>query len=198
MLPLVVGSTLLIYDISDIKNIELMAEKLFRWKVSHIYSVPLIFYLLSKAPYIEQIGRQAYILMSGGYKLPASLRKRFEQKLKTPIFEGYGLSEASPVCTCQSRGKQFDSASIGPAMAHYQIKIMDETGTEVPRGEKGEIWFYGDNIMKGYFNRPEATGKKIVDGWLRTGDYGKQDRPAMYFSWVLKKDVQCCRQQGIS
>jgi long-chain acyl-CoA synthetase len=128
-------------------------------------------------------------MMSGGYKLPASLRERFEQKLKIPIYEGYGLTEASPAFTCQSPIKPFDKDSIGRVMVNYQVKIVDEAGNEVPFGQKGEIWFHGDTIMKGYFNCPEATKQKIAGGWLRTGDYGKLDKEGNVFFLGLKKKM---------
>ncbi len=189
VVPLVAGNSELICTISDILKVNLIAGEISRCQVSHIYSVPLIYYLLSRSPHIERIGRQAYMLMSGGYKLPASLRERFERKLTIPIYEGYGLTEASPAFTCQSPGKQFEKASIGRPMVNYVVKIVDDTGNEVAFGEKGEIWFQGDTIMKGYFNHPEATRQKISDGWLRTGDYGKQDKNGNVFFLGLKKKM---------
>jgi long-chain acyl-CoA synthetase len=189
VLPLTTGGSCAVCDLSDMTKANVLADEIVRRKVSHVYSVPLLFYLLSKSPRIGEIGRQVHLLMSGGYKLPAPLLERYERKLNIPLYEGYGLTEASPVCTCQNPLRQDDRASIGRPMADYRVRIVDDAGTELPSGRKGEIWFRGGNVMKGYFNRPDATKEKIVNGWLRTGDYGRQDRDGNVFFMGLKKKM---------
>ncbi|MBN2037231.1 MAG: AMP-binding protein [Chitinispirillaceae bacterium] len=186
VVPFIAGSSLLIGDVSDIFKLNHFAGEIARRKVSFVYSVPLIYHLLIRSPHIENICRNAHLLC-GGYKLPAPLRERYRQKLNAPIYDGYGLTEASPVCTCQEPDKPLNEGSIGRPMGHYRVIITDETGKKVPLGQKGEIWFKGDNVMKGYFNRPDATRKAIINGWLRTGDYGKQDENSNVYFLGLKK-----------
>jgi long-chain acyl-CoA synthetase len=188
VVPFIEGSSLLIADVSDLFKLNRFAGEIARRKVSFVYSVPLIYHLLIRSPHIETICRQAHLLC-GGYTLPASLRERYKQKLNVPLYDGYGLTEASPVCTCQEPGKPPNEGSIGRPMAHYRVKIKDETGNEVPFGQKGEIWFKGDNVMKGYFNCPDATRKAVINGWLRTGDYGKQDENGNVYFLGLKKKM---------
>ena len=184
--PLIAGGSFLICDISDMQKISLIIDDILQHKISFIYSVPLIYYLLSKSLHISEIGRQTYSMISGGYKLPAALRARFE-KLNIPIYEGYGLTEASPVCTWQRKMQNFHRDSVGMPIVNYQIRIIDESGNEVPRGAKGEICVFGDNVFKGYFRHSEATQKVLFNGWLHTGDYGKIDDPGNLFFLGLKK-----------
>ena len=187
--PLIDRGSILIVDISNSRRIDLIAGEICRYKTTQLYSVPLVYYLLSKSPHIESIGRQAYSLICGGYKLPPSLRARFEQKLKIPIYEGYGLTETSAGCTWQSRGSRDNNGSVGRAVRNCRVKIFDEANNEVPFGDKGEICVQGDNVTKGYFNHPEATRKAIINGWLHTGDYGKQDKNGNIFFCGLKKKM---------
>jgi acyl-CoA synthetase (AMP-forming)/AMP-acid ligase II len=187
--PLVAGGSIVIYDVSDTQSIHRIAENINELSVTHLYSVPLIYYLLSKASPIKSIGKQAYSLIVGGYKLPASVRSRYEQKLEIPLYEGYGLTEASPVCTWQCKGKRYDNNSVGLPMVNYKVRIIDAAGNNVPSGETGEICVSGDNIMKGYFNHPVATRQTIISGWLHTGDYGKQDKNGNVFLLGLKKKM---------
>ncbi len=186
--PVVGGGSLVIADISDIQNLSTIVDDLLVHNVSHIYSVPLVYYLLSKSSRMHEVCRQAFQLITGGYKLPASLRDRFERKFAAQLYEGYGLTEASPVCTSQSRSRPFAADSMGPALLDYQVGIFDDVGRELPSNEKGEICIRGGNVMKGYFNRPDATQKVLRGGWLHSGDYGKRDNTGnIYFLGLIKK-----------
>jgi long-chain acyl-CoA synthetase len=185
--PLVGGGSILIIDISNSRRIDLIAEELYRHKTTQVYSIPLLYYSLSKSPRIGDISRQAHSLICGGYKLPASLKSRFEQKCGIPILEGYGLTETSAGCLWQRRSEKYANGSIGRAVKNCRVRIFDEADNEVASGIKGEICVQGDTIMKGYFNCPEATRKALHDGWLHTGDFGKQDREGNVFFLGLKK-----------
>jgi long-chain acyl-CoA synthetase len=187
--PMVAHSSFLICDVAAMQKINHIAQNLCGHTVTHIYSVPFIYYMLSKSSLIGSIGRQAYSLISGGYKLPPSLRLRFEQKLGIPIYEGYGLTEASPVCTWNFKDEECELDSIGHPIKYCQVKIFDEINGEAPNNQKGEICIQGDNVMKGYFKHPEATKKAIINGWLRTGDYGKIDSEGNVFFLGLKKKM---------
>jgi long-chain acyl-CoA synthetase len=90
------------------------------------------------------------------------------------MYQGYGLSEATPIISANSQ-HEHKLGSSGKPMPRMDIKIVDDDLQEVPTGEKGEIIIRGGNVMKGYWKNPEATAETIVDGWLRTGDMGYID-----------------------
>lgn len=111
--------------------------------------------------------------IGGGALLDIELQKFF-YAIGIPIFQGYGLSEATPVISANSVHAH-KLGSSGRPVPNMEIKIVDEKLQEVPSGEKGEIIIRGGNVMKGYWKNPEATAKTIVDGWLRTEDMGYID-----------------------
>lgn len=114
--------------------------------------------------------------MSGGASLPVEILQRFQERFKTVIYEGYGLTECSPVCIENPFGKKTKPGSIGLPIPGFEAKIVDESGREVRCGEIGELVVKGPGVMKGYLNREEETQKTIVDGWLYTGDMAYKDQ----------------------
>ena len=186
--PLTGGGSILICDISTIRKLYRSAEEICRNKISHVYSVPIIFYLFSKSPHIDTISNQTYSIISGGYKLPSSLQMAFQRKWNSQIIEGYGLTESSAGCTWQCKGELNGVHSIGRAVSNYQVKIVNEINIDLPYNQKGEICIKGEGVMKGYFKHPESTKTSIINGWLHSGDYGTQDEKGhLYFCGLKKK-----------
>jgi Long-chain acyl-CoA synthetases (AMP-forming) len=111
--------------------------------------------------------------IGGGALLDIELQ-RFFYAIGIPMYQGYGLSEATPVISANTTHAH-KLGSSGKPVPHMDIKIVDDTLKGVPTGEKGEIIVRGGNVMKGYWKNPEATAETIVDGWLRTGDMGYID-----------------------
>ena len=110
--------------------------------------------------------------IGGGALLDIELQ-RFFFAIGIPMFQGYGLSEATPVISTNSPKPHWHRfGSSGKILIPLDLKIVDEEGREVPRGEKGEIIIRGENVMAGYWKNPEATAETIRDGWLHTGDMG--------------------------
>ncbi len=117
-------------------------------------------------------GGRMQFFIGGGALLDIELQRYF-CAIGMPIFQGYGLSEATPVICSNSSGKgNARFGSSGRTVEPMDIKICDEAGNELPHGETGEIVIRGENVMAGYWKNPEATAKTIVDGWLHTGDRG--------------------------
>jgi long-chain acyl-CoA synthetase len=187
--PLIGYGSLLVIDNGNAQRIDLIAEEISRHKTTQIYSIPLMYYLLSKSPAIRDISKQVHSLICGGYQLAGFLKSRFEQKCGIPLLEGYGLTETSAGCLWQQWGEKYANGSVGRAVRNCRVKIFDEANNEVHLNEKGEICVQGDNITKGYFNRPEATCKTIINGWLHTGDYGKQNENGDVFFLGCKKSM---------
>lgn len=111
--------------------------------------------------------------IGGGALLDIELQ-RFFYAVGIPMYQGYGLSEATPIISANTPHAH-KLGSSGKTMPDMDIQIVDDDLKEVPTGEKGEIIIRGGNVMKGYWRNPEATAETIVDGWLRTGDMGYID-----------------------
>ncbi len=118
----------------------------------------------------ETFGGRMQFLIGGGALLDIELQRYF-CAIGMPTFQGYGLSEATPII-CSNSGGHARFGSSGRTVVPMDIKICDDKGEELPIGETGEIVIRGENVMAGYWKNPEATAKTIVDGWLHTGDRG--------------------------
>ena len=127
------------------------------------------------------------ICVTGGAPMPVDFIPVFEQKFGVRIYEGYGLTEASPVCTLNRFEAVAMPGSIGTPLPGVDIKIVDDTGRELPRNETGEVIVRGDNVMKWYYKDEAATAAVIKDGWLYTGDLGRMDDENYIFLTGLKK-----------
>ncbi len=130
------------------------------------------------------------ICASGGASLPLEVLRGFEEAFDAKILEGYGLSETSPVASFNHPDRERKPGSIGTPMAGVEMKVVDDDGNDVPQGEPGEIVIRGHNVMKGYWNRPEATAESISDdGWFKTGDMATVDEDGYFFIVDRKKDL---------
>ena len=121
--------------------------------------------------------------VSGGASMPLELMRGFEKRFDCIILEGYGLSETSPVASFNHPDKERKAGSIGTPIEGVRMRCVDPEGNDVAPGEVGEIVIAGDNIMRGYWNRPEASAEAIRDGWFHSGDLGRIDEDG-YFSIV--------------
>ncbi|WP_430471720.1 long-chain-fatty-acid--CoA ligase [Thalassospira lucentensis] len=132
--------------------------------------------------------------ISGGAPLPVEVKHRFEEITGSKVVEGYGLTEASPVCTCNPVKGVNKEGSIGLAMpgAEIEIRSLEHHAQPVPLGEKGEVCVRGPQVMPGYWQNAAATEETFVDGWLRTGDVGYQDEDGYTFLVDRLKDVILC------
>jgi long-chain acyl-CoA synthetase len=129
------------------------------------------------------------LAVSGGAALPLVVLNDFKDKFDLKILEGYGMSEGSPVVTFNQPDVGFKAGSIGTPIWGVQVKLIDDEGNEVAQGEKGELLYKGHNVMKGYYNRPEANAATITDGWLHSGDIAIKDEDGFYFIVDRSKDM---------
>jgi long-chain acyl-CoA synthetase len=130
------------------------------------------------------------VCASGGASLPLELMRAFEEKFATMILEGYGLSETSPVASFNHPDRERKAGSIGTPIAGCEMKVVGDDGRDLPVGEVGEIVIRGVNVMKGYWNKPEATAEAIdADGWFRSGDMARADEDGYFYIVDRKKDL---------
>jgi long-chain acyl-CoA synthetase len=130
------------------------------------------------------------VCVSGGAALPVEVLRGFEEKFGCVILEGYGLSETSPVASFNHPGRVRKPGSIGTPVEGVEMRLIDDAGNTVPDGEIGEIAIRGHNVMKGYWNKPEATAEAMTaGGWFRTGDLARVDADGYYFIVDRKKDL---------
>ena len=131
----------------------------------------------------EGFGGRMKFFVGGGALLDIELQRYF-CAVGMPMFQGYGLSEATPIICANSMSHAIFGSS-GRIVTPLDLKICDEDGNEVPHGQKGEIVIKGENVMAGYWKNPESTAKTIVDGWLHTGDMGYVTDKHPGFLWVV-------------
>ena len=127
--------------------------------------------------------------ISGGSAMPVEVMKNFEKKFDCVVLEGYGLSETSPVASFNKPDQERKPGSIGTAVREVEMKLLDDDGGDVAQGEVGEIVVKGENVMKGYWGREEATAEAMQDGWFRTGDLARIDEDGYFFIVDRKKDL---------
>jgi long-chain acyl-CoA synthetase len=131
--------------------------------------------------------------LSGGASLPLTVLDAFQQTYDCPVYEGYGLTETSPVATFNQKDWPCKPGTVGRPIWGVEVEIARaELEGEIellPTGELGEVVIRGHNVMAGYLNRPEATAEVMVDGWFRSGDLGTKDADGYVSIVDRKKDM---------
>ena len=149
----------------------------------------------------ENFGGELRFFIGGGALLDKDLQK-FYVGVGIPMFQGYGLSEATPVIS--SNGPElYRFGSSGKLVKPIELKICDSEGCELPLGEMGEIVVKGENVMKGYWKNPEATAETVRDGYLYTGDLGYMTKEGLLYvkgrfkSLLISSDGEKYSPEGI-
>ena len=149
----------------------------------------------------EALGGKMKFFVGGGALLDIDLQ-RYYYAIGIPMYQGYGLSEATPIISANAPAKHILGSS-GKVVSPMEIKILDADGRELPYGEKGEIVIKGENVMAGYWKNPKATAETVVDGWLHTGDMGyMRDAEMLYVvgrfkSLLISADGEKYSPEGI-
>ena len=149
----------------------------------------------------QGLGGNMKFFVGGGALLDIDLQ-RYYYAIGIPMYQGYGLSEATPIISANSPAKHIFGSS-GKVVSPMEIKILDADGVEQPFGSKGEICIKGENVMAGYWKNPKSTADTIVDGWLHTGDMGyMRDSEMLYVvgrfkSLLISADGEKYSPEGI-
>ncbi|HEU4348566.1 MAG TPA: long-chain fatty acid--CoA ligase [Actinoplanes sp.] len=165
-------------------------EVLQRDRVTIMQGVPTMYVALLQFPGREDYDTSALRrCVSGGAALPLEVFRGFEEAFETIMLEGYGLSETSPVASFNHPDRERKAGSIGTPIEGVEFRLVDDDWNDVAETEVGEIAIRGHNVMKGYWNRPEATAEVFREGWFRTGDMARRDEDGYYFVVDRKKDL---------
>ncbi len=157
-------------------------------KVTYIAAVPRLFLGMIMHNDAEKYDVSSIdFCITGGSTMPPEFIPMFEEKFNVILREGYGLTEASPVCSVGRRDMAHKPGSIGTVIPGVEARAVDDRGNVVPRGEIGELVIRGVNVMKGYYKNEEATAQVIRNGWLYTSDLARIDEDGYIFLTGRKK-----------
>jgi Acyl-CoA synthetases (AMP-forming)/AMP-acid ligases II len=152
--------------------------------------VNVLFQGLLREPWFrENPPRSLSLTFAGGTALHPHVAEEWKKLVGSPIAEGYGLSETSPVVTTNPVSGEVRVGTIGVPMPGTEIRILDDNGQPLGYNEPGELAVKGPQVMKGYWNRPEATAEVMKDGWFRTGDIAVMDERGYIRIVDRKKDM---------
>ncbi|MGK5170638.1 long-chain-fatty-acid--CoA ligase [Geodermatophilus sp. CPCC 205761] len=161
-----------------------------RDRVTVFEGVPTMFSAMLHSPDRDRYDVSSLRLcVSGGSAMPVEVMRGFEEAFSCIVLEGYGLSETSPVASFNHPHAERKPGTIGTPIRGVEMRLVDDEGRDVREGDVGEIAIRGENVMKGYWNRPEETAKAIPDGWFRTGDLARRDADGYYAIVDRKKEM---------
>lgn len=157
--------------ITNPRDIPGFVKELKKQRIVALCGVNTLFNALMNNEHFKEVDFSALRLsVGGGAAIQGAVAKRWFETTGCHIIEGYGMTECSPLIAASRWDSTEHTGSIGVPVPNTDIRIMDDTGNEVPIGERGELWVKGPQVMKGYWNRPEDTAEVLHDGWMATGD----------------------------
>jgi long-chain acyl-CoA synthetase len=160
------------------------------YRITWLSGVNTLFHaLLNERWFVEHPPRHLRASVAGGMALYSAVAEAWRELTGTPVVEGYGLTESSPVLTFNPLGGTAKDGSIGIPVPSTDIRLVGDDGQPAPPGEPGEIVARGPQVMLGYWQRPEETARTLVDGWLHTGDIGTMDEDGYFRIVDRKKDM---------
>jgi long-chain acyl-CoA synthetase len=185
LLPLTVGGSMVL--VRSLHPPKAVIQEIYHRQATILPAVPSFFRTLASAQIPP--GFPLRICISGGAPLPLEILREFNRHMPIHLIEGYGLSEASPVVSLNPIAGPWKDGSIGVPIPGVEVTIQDDDGKLLPVGATGEVCVRGGNVMRGYWNQPEATDKALREGWLLTGDVGHRDADGYFYITDRKKDM---------
>ena len=181
------GTNLLITNPRDMPG---FVKELSKYKFSAITGVNTLFNGLLNTPGFKDLDFSTLKLsLGGGMAVQRPVAERWQEVTSTRLLEGYGLTECAPLVTISPYNQESYNGTIGLPAPSTDIKIMLDDGSEAKVGESGEMWVHGPQVMKGYYNREDATNEVLHDGWLATGDVACVDEQGYFTIVDRKKDM---------
>lgn len=187
LMPLQAGASVILTEGFSPKT---FFHNLTRYRATTFSGVPTVYSILLNLPDADQYDLSSLRLcICGAAPMPVEVFTQFEEKFKTRIVEGYGLSEGTCASTINPVEGKRKIGSIGLPLPGQDVRIFDEHDRELPPGQVGEIVIRGRNVMKGYYKNPEATAETLRHGWLHTGDLGYCDEEGYFYIVGRKKEM---------
>jgi len=182
------GGTIHLMRSFDAKGV---LDQIEQHRITSMFGVPAMFLFMSQTPdFARRDLSSVRTVICGGAPVPEPLIEIYDAR-GIAFLQGYGLTETSPFCTVLPREDlRRKLGSAGVSVMYTEVRVVDEQNRPVASGVPGEIVARGPNIMKGYWNRPEATAEAIdAEGWFHTGDIGKHDEEGYFYILDRKKDM---------
>jgi len=165
-------------------------ELIQKYRVTVFAGAPPMFVAMINHPDIKKYDLSSLrTVSSGAASLPVQVMETFQKLTGVEIMEGYGLTETSPTLASNGAGPVSKPGSVGPAIPGVEVRIVDDQDRDVPIGEPGEIICRGENVMKGYYKRPQESAEALKGGWFHTGDIGKLDEDGYIYIVDRKKEM---------
>lgn len=176
--------------ITNPRDIPLFIKTLKQYTFTAMTGVNTLFNALLNHPQIKEVNfSKLKLSVAGAMALQKSVAERWKQETQSPIFEGYGLTEASPVLCCNPITGGDIVGTIGMPLPSTVVRLLDDDGNEVPLGAEGELCATGPQVMKGYWQRPDETEKVLKNGLLKTGDVAVMMENGYFKIVDRKKDM---------
>lgn len=157
--------------ITNPRDIPGFIKELKKYPVMAITGVNTLFNALLNNENLKEVDfSNLKLSIGGGAAIQRTVAERWHRTTGNHIIEGYGMTECSPLISATRNDSVEYSGSIGVPVPNTDIRIVDEQGNDVPRGERGELWVKGPQVMQGYWQRPDETAEVLKDGWMATGD----------------------------
>jgi long-chain acyl-CoA synthetase len=177
--------------ITNPRDLPALLKELRQTPFTVMIGVNTLFNLLLESPELRQLNTSGVkLVVAGGMAVQRAVAERWQQVFGTPLIEGYGLTETSPIVCANPLTLRHFSGCIGLPIPSTEVAILDDAGAELAVGERGEICVRGPQVMRGYWNMPDETAQLFsADGWLRTGDIGFMDEHGYVKLVDRKKDI---------
>jgi long-chain acyl-CoA synthetase len=171
-------------------NPEEIFQLIEKHRVCQFFGVPTMYHVLLNHPAAEKYDLSSLerCVISAAPVTP-ELYRAFTEKFKCNMYEGYGLTEASPAVAMCRPSKPYRPGSCGLPLPNVEVRVVDDVDRLLPSHEQGEIVVRGPNVMKGYYKKPEETAAALRGGWLHTGDIGYLDEEGFLYITDRKKDL---------
>lgn len=191
---LVASSTPVIYAggslvLKSFDNPSEVVELICAEKINYMFAVPVMFDMMAKTDAWERADfSHVYFFITGGAPMPVSLIRKYQGK-GVRFAQGYAMTETLRLTSLDLEDCVRKAGSVGKAVFHTHLRIVDDSGRDVPPGEIGEIVVKGPTVLIEYWNKGEETEAAFRDGWFHTGDLGKQDDEGFYYIVGRKIDM---------
>jgi len=200
LLPLSRGARIVI--MRGVRSFKRVRRAIFNHRVTIFASVPSVYHILGEAriPRLKLLvnifANPVRFYISGAVALPLNVWKRFVKKFHRPLLQGYGLTEASPVVSLHPLKGKKKPDSVGLPLPSIEVRVVDKEGNDLKKGEVGELWVKGPNVMQGYYNLEDETKETLKNDWLHTGDLVKIDKDG--FIYIMGRIKEMINVRGLN